>query len=99
MLLHRSAFLLNTVWLRAPRQVACICDRVFHAVALHARMRFASTRLRTVAYRSTYPSHFQPMFGIAPPPNAEDKVAAVDTALQWLHSAEGEAQCRERVRL
>ena len=96
-LLHRRGFELNSVWIRMPRPTAVITDRIFFAAAAHARIPFVSTQQRSVAFRSTYASHFLPEFGIAPPAGSEDKMAGITAARAWLMTGEGVEQCLDRL--
>lgn len=84
-MLHRSAGEACNVWLRMPRPIACICDRVFKAALHHARYRFAHTRQGTVAYRSLWRAHYAAA-GLPPPPGVKQLSGEHET---WLRTIEG----------
>ena len=96
-LLHRAAFALNAVWGRMPRQTTAIADRIFFTAAAHARIPFVSTQQRTVAFRSTYATHFLPEFGIEPPQIASENSAGISGAKEWLLTRQGVAECLDRI--
>jgi glycosyltransferase involved in cell wall biosynthesis len=55
----RKAFSLNQVWIKMPKVLSPICDRIFLQAVLHARHPIASSRQRTVAFRSQYKTHYE----------------------------------------
>lgn len=94
MLIHRSAFAVNSTWTEMPRQLSPICDRVFFAAMKHKRYTICSTRARTVGFTSTYLPHYQSS-GRTPPPDA--KPGSFDEQLAFLHSADGVRQTVDRL--
>lgn len=58
LLLHRRAFDLLDIWLKMPKQLSPICDRVFYAGIRKRHFRIAFTRKKSVAFRSQYVSHY-----------------------------------------
>jgi glycosyltransferase involved in cell wall biosynthesis len=96
LLLHRNAFPLNSVWSQMPNEISPICDRVFLKAAIHQRRGIASTRQRTVAFRTTYEIHYR-MAGETPPEISQSKEADVRRALTFLMSADGVQKTVERL--
>jgi glycosyltransferase involved in cell wall biosynthesis len=86
-LIGRGAFAALGVWLRMPRQLATIGDRVFLAAMRHARYSIMSTRQRTVAYRTTHEFHYR--LANLPAPADAKPMGLVHPAEQWLLTKEG----------
>lgn len=95
LLIHRSGFECLPVWLQMPRPLSPICDRVFFAALLHRRLAVASTRARTVAFRSRYRVHYEAA-GAPVPPDAKD-AGAVRPAYDYLASGSGVTECVHRL--
>jgi len=74
-LLHKAAFDTPDVWLKMPKKVACIGDRIFLKALQKQRLKFAFSKKMTVAYRTLWADHYRAM-GLEPPPEA--KVLAND---------------------
>ena len=87
--LHRNCFDYLNIWLKMPKQLSAICDRIFYLGLLQKKYRFGFTKRASVAFRSQYKVHYDAV-GIAPPEGAKSSVA--NDAVQWLKSVEG---CRE----
>jgi glycosyltransferase involved in cell wall biosynthesis len=59
LMLHRRAFDMLDVWLKMPKQLSPICDRIFYAGIRRKHYRLAFTRQKSVAFRSQYASHYE----------------------------------------
>lgn len=86
-LVHRSAFGVLPVWMRMPRAIWSMCDRVFLAALRHQRFVIASTRERTIAYRTLHELHYT-QAGLPPPAGYKSKDLMRDAAA-WLMTPEG----------
>lgn len=95
LLLHRAAFAALPVWLRMPRALSPICDRVFLAALRHHRLAVATTGRRTLAFRSRYRAHYEAA-GLFPPPDAKGPELFAP-AHAFLLSAAGVTACVERL--
>ena len=84
---HRSAFELFSIWTRMPKQLGTLCDRVFLAAIRKGRFAAASTKERTVAYRTLYEVHYTSA-GLTPPDRFKPK-DVLKPALAWLQTKEG----------
>lgn len=85
-LLDRSAFEALEIWLRIPKMLSPICDRIFYMYLKHKKFRITYTKKKSVAFRSQYLVHYQ-MAGVVPPNNLKENVAG--EAFQWLLSVDG----------
>ena len=90
-LLHRSAFAVLPVWTRMPMQLWVLCDRVFLAGIRKDRFAIASTRQRTVAYRTLYELHYISA-GMQPPDGYKPR-DVLKPAVDWLQTREGVEEC------
>jgi hypothetical protein len=95
LLLHRKAFRVCSAWARMPRPLAPICDRVMLAAVLHERLAAASTRQRSVAFRSQYESHYTAAGEAAP--EGSKPLSVVKPAWDYLRSPAGVSECVERL--
>ncbi len=93
-LVHRSAFDLLTIWARMPQVLGPLCDRVFLAGALYHRFITASSRQRSVAFCTTYQTHYDSA-GLAPPPGVKPR-DVLQPALTWLATRDGVEECLRR---
>lgn len=86
-LLHRAAFDALTIWSRMPKPLGPMCDRIFLAGLRQQRFGIASTRARTVAFRTVYELHYR-QAGLEPPPDfkAGDMLKP---GFEWLQTKEG----------
>jgi hypothetical protein len=87
LLVHRAAFEALAVWLRLPRKLATMCDRVFLAALRHGRFSVVSTRERTVAYRTLHELHYT-QAGLPLPAGYKSKELMREAA-DWLMTPEG----------
>jgi glycosyltransferase involved in cell wall biosynthesis len=85
-LLHRNAFDSLTIWLKMPKILSPVCDRIFLAGLRHERYRFAFSKEKSVAFRSQYLPHYTAK-NIPPPENAKHDVGV--EAYKWLLSING----------
>jgi len=95
LLLHRQAFRIASVWSRMPAPLAPIGDRVVLAAVLHERLAAASTRQRTVAFRTQYESHFRDVGEV--PPEGSKPLSVVKPCWDYLRSPAGVSECVERL--
>jgi hypothetical protein len=94
-LVHRTAFEVLPVWMRMPRGLWLLCDRVFFAALKHARFGIVSTRQRTLAFRTRYETHYAPA-GL-PLPVGYKPVDVLKPAIDWLSTQQGVAESVERL--
>jgi glycosyltransferase involved in cell wall biosynthesis len=85
-LLHRNSFDALDVWLRIPKRLHAVGDRVFLAGLKNKNHRFVSTKQKTVAYRTRYNAHYLAA-NMQPPPDAKDSEAK--EAYAWLSTTAG----------
>ena len=90
-LLHRSAFDLNTLWSAMPKPLSPICDQIFMAGIRHRRHRFASTMQCSVAFRTRYKGHYI-LAGLKPPADAKGD-SEIYPAFQYLKTPKGVSEC------
>lgn len=90
-LLQRRAFEVLPIWSRMPAPLNAISDRIFVAAIRKNRLPMASTRQRTVAYRTQYESHYRSA-GLPPPPGFKN-VDVLKPAWAWMHTKEGVDAC------
>ncbi|TFZ08187.1 glycosyltransferase [Ramlibacter humi] len=95
LLIHRSAFSALPVWMHLPQQIFKLCDRVFVAALRHKRFAIASTRQRTVAYRTLYQTHYEAA-GL-PLPAGFKPTNILHPSYEWLNTREGVALTVERL--
>jgi glycosyltransferase involved in cell wall biosynthesis len=86
-LLHRAAFEVLAVWARMPKPLGAMCDRIFLAGIRKERFGIASTRARTVAYRTLYELHYT-QAGLEPPAGFKPG-DLLKPAFEWLQTKEG----------
>ena len=89
--LHRAAFEVNSAWSRIPKKIGLICDSVFLAALRSRHFAIASTRQRTVAYRTLHAYHHQ-LAGLPPPPGAKP-VGMNQSSIDWMLTKEGVDEC------
>jgi len=85
-LLHRTAFDAANMWLKMPKMLSPICDRIFYAGLKHKNYRFAFSGQKTLAFRSQYEDHYR-RANVTPPPNIKRWIGREQ--LNWLVSLEG----------
>ena len=91
--IHRSAFVLNSVWSQMPSELSPISDRVFLAAARHKLgNKVAFSKQATVAFRTDYPVHYKSV-NETPPPSGLAKPAKIDWAVGYLRSVNGVTKC------
>jgi len=93
-MLHRSAFELNDIWIKMPKQLSPICDRVFFKGVFSKRFSIASTREKTVAFRSQYKDHYLAA-NLPVPTNAKGNI--IKPCIDFLRTAEGLRQTVENL--
>jgi len=86
-LLHRAAFAVLAIWTRMPKPLGPMCDRVFLAGLRKERFGIASTRARTVAYRTVHELHYKEA-GLEPPPGFKPG-DMLKPGFEWLQTKEG----------
>ena len=57
-LIHRNAFDALDVWLKMPKMLSPFGDRIFLAGLKNKNYKFASSKQKTVAYRSQWKAHY-----------------------------------------
>jgi glycosyltransferase involved in cell wall biosynthesis len=94
-LLHRSTFGVLPVWSRMPHVLGTLCDRVFLAAIRKERFGIASTRQRTVAYRTLHELHYT-QAGLEPPAGFKSK-DLMTAGVDWLRTKEGVDESFQRL--
>lgn len=90
-LIHRSGFEALSIWLDMPKILSPLCDRIFLAGLLHRKLAIATTRQRTVAFRSKYRAHY--VAADRPVPAQIKDTDDFAPALTFLRTDEGVSQC------
>ena len=85
-LLHRNTFNALDIWLKMPKILSPVCDRIFLAGLKHKKYKFAQTKQKTVAFRSQYKTHYLAA-NIEPPLDSKENTAKVP--YEWLHTIAG----------
>jgi protein-tyrosine-phosphatase len=78
-----------------PKILGPICDVIFFSAIKNKKYRFCSTKLRTVAFRSKYLSHYFNL-NSAPPLNLKSESEFIP-ALNFLRSKDGNSECSEKL--
>ena len=86
LLLHRNAFDCLNIWLKMPKALSPICDRVFVSGLRKRKYKFEYTKQKTLAFRSQYIYHYN-LANLEPPPNSKTNV--MPAPYQWLQTIEG----------
>jgi hypothetical protein len=86
-LLHRSTFGVLPAWSRMPHMLGTLCDRVFLAAIRKERFAMASTRQRSIAYRTLHELHYA-QAGLQPPPGFKSR-ELMKAGVEWLRTKEG----------
>jgi glycosyltransferase involved in cell wall biosynthesis len=92
-LIHSSAFHLTDIWLKMPKPLAPLCDRVFFSFIKSQKNTIKSTAQRTVNFRSQYEVHYQAAKKTIPEnvKTPEEFSAGLD----FLKSPDGVKECKE----
>jgi cellulose synthase/poly-beta-1,6-N-acetylglucosamine synthase-like glycosyltransferase len=85
-LVHRNAFESNYLWLQMPNKLSPMCDRVFLYALKHKKYSIAHSKIRSLAFTTTYSCHYLDT-GRQPPPDA--KYDALGGAINFLYTPEG----------
>ena len=94
-LIHRDAFPALSVWGKMPRRLSPICDRVFFAALKKERYKIASSRQRTVAFRSQYAFHYEAA-GL-PLPESYKARDCLFPSFEYMRTKEGVDDCFHRL--
>lgn len=92
--LHRNSFNSLDIWLKMPKILSPVGDRIFLAGLKHKKYKFASTKQKTVAYRSQYKGHYLSA-NIAPPPDSKENPGKVP--YEWLLTVAGMKETVEKL--
>jgi glycosyltransferase involved in cell wall biosynthesis len=84
--LHRGAFNAIDIWLKMPKQLSPICDRVFLLGLRHKMFKILSTKQKTLAFRSQYYFHYE---RAKIPPPLESKKNIDKAPYEWLSTVDG----------
>jgi glycosyltransferase involved in cell wall biosynthesis len=93
MLIHRHAFQHLDLWLKIPKSLAIVGDRVFYQGLLRADYRFAYSDLRTICYRTLYKVHYLSA-GLPLPIDAKE---ITSDFRKYLHSIQGMQTCVDQL--
>ena len=85
-LVHKKAFKSNYYWFQMPNKLSPMCDRVFFNALKSRKYSIAYSKSRTVAFTSTYASHYLES-GKQPPANA--KYDTLGESVAFLHTIDG----------
>lgn len=95
LLIHRSSFEVTDIWLKMPKRLSAICDRIFLRYCAAKRYPWVSTQQRTVAFRSQYANHYQASNRPIPP--GAKGPAEIRPSHEFLQSAVGVRECIARM--
>jgi glycosyltransferase involved in cell wall biosynthesis len=90
----KNAFDLFEIWLKMPKILSPLCDRVFFQGLIQSGLRFESTKQKTVAFRTQYKIHYL-MANLPPPPGAKENVGK--DCYEYLSSLDGIKQAVTRL--
>lgn len=93
-LIHRDAFDCLDIWHKMPSELSPICDRVFYSTILHNRYSIAFSKLRTVAFRTQYKSHYKHLKSNVPN-DLKDRVW--EAPYQYLRTFKGVRETIEKI--
>jgi glycosyltransferase involved in cell wall biosynthesis len=93
MMIHQSAFKHLDAWLKIPKELSIVGDRVFYQLLLKVGCRFAFTDMRTVCYTTLYKNHY---LAVGLPVPAEAKEISNDFK-KFLGTIEGINLCAEQL--
>lgn len=96
LLLHKNAFSVNTVWQQMPKELWGIGDRILMSKIIKERFSMASTRKRTVAYRTLWQFHYNSA-GILPPQDAKSAQEVTKPCFDYLRTTEGVQACIDKL--
>lgn len=85
--IHKNAFDIIDVWLKMPKRLSPLCDRIFFAAIKWKDHSIAFTKLRTVAFRSQYKFHY--IFGQIKTNHKLKPLDCLKPAFDYLVSREG----------
>jgi len=95
LLIHRSAFGLNTLWARIPKEISPLSDRIYLAAVRWNRFPISHSKQRTVAFRSQYENHYR--WAGQEPPEACKTFANVKPCYEYLRTIRGISECVDRL--
>ena len=84
--INRKAFSTLDVWLKMPKMLSPLCDRVFLSYLINKKHRLVSTKKHTVAFRTQYKNHYL-QCGLEPPKNS--KIDIFTEPMTWLRTPNG----------
>jgi glycosyltransferase involved in cell wall biosynthesis len=84
--LHRNTFEACDIWLKMPKVLHAIGDRVFYSGLKSKKYRFAHTKQKTIAYRSQYKGHYLSA-NMEPPQDCKEIVGK--ESREWLLTLAG----------
>ena len=93
-MLHQNAFAVLDIWLKMPKELSPICDKIFLAAIKNKRYRIATTKQKSVGFRSQYKEHYVAA-NIEPPLNFKEDVQV--EPIQWLRTLTGVKETVEKL--
>ena len=94
-LLEKRAFSFNRTWSNMPKELSPMCDRIFLSAIRHGGFNFASTRTRSIAFRTQYANHYT-LAGLIAPEDAKMN-KCLEPCMQYLRSGHGVSECIKKL--
>lgn len=93
--LTKRVFFLNHIWLRMPKALSPICDRVFFSGIKYHNLKLSHTHLSSVSFTTQYSYHYQ-LAGLVPPEKSKN-ASTFREAFAFLNSVDGITNCIEQI--
>jgi glycosyltransferase involved in cell wall biosynthesis len=93
LLIHRNAFKYLDVWLKIPKELSVVGDRIFYKNLLRNGAHFAFSDLRTVCYTTLYKIHY--LAARLPLPTNAKEISS--DYKKYLATLDGINQCLEKL--
>ncbi len=94
-LISKNAFDCLSAWIRMPKKLSPICDRIFYRLLKHRRLHIVYSKLRTVCFRSQYLYHYE--IANEQPPQDHKDGSFLYECNSYLKSSTGIKECLDRL--
>ena len=92
--LHRNTFETLDIWLKMPKVLHAIGDRVFYSGLKSKKYKFAHTKKKSLAYRTQWKAHYLSA-NIEPPADCKENVG--EESYEWLYTIDGIRETVEKL--
>jgi glycosyltransferase involved in cell wall biosynthesis len=92
--LHRNTFEALDIWLKMPKALHAIGDRIFYSGLKSKKYRFAHTKKKTLAYRSLWKAHYTAA-KLDPPVESKENIG--EEPYKWLNTLAGIRETVEKL--